>query len=327
MGSAEQRPRTGRVRSGSADWLKAAAIIAVVITHSMPTAFQPTFTAVDRSINNLVSFHVPVFLLVAGWLSASRQPLSWSSLARRIGRVIPPYVIASTVMTALGYARWDAFAWNLVLGSALGPYYYIPVWVVCVLSGWVWSRLSPRATVVVLAVVLVATAIRYFVWPMFWWTWAIRDPIGQGWLACFLIGWSARIFSAEIWMQARPEWAVLAVLMCLPWLIVPHTWSGEHGITLRHTSRVAYAVGVAWLGVAWLRPEAPRPVQWLSSATLPIFLYHEPISIFLRTELAAWPPMSRVVVVATVATLVTCAGVAVAQRLIPVRLRSYLLGA
>lgn len=273
----------------------------MVVTHAGPFAFAP-LAPVDYAIRvALVAFHVPVFLLVSGYVHASAAPLTLSHCWRRLRRVLGPYVVASLVVTALGlteYATWRALPENLALGGAVPIYYYVFVWSVCVVSGLAWSRLGPTALLVALAAVLLASEWRVQ-HPTYRFFWAVRDPLLQGWAVCYLGGWCARRFG---WLDAATRYpaasAALAVAGGAPWLTRAET-------TIATDLRVLYSVSVAALIVACARP-APASIRWLSRETLWIYLVHLPVLERALVLTATWRPVPRIVVAASL-TLAICA--------------------
>lgn len=130
------------------DYIKAAAIVAVVATHAGANPWLADATAFDRIIRgSLVMFHVPSFLLIAGFLYGAQPVLSTADLGRRLQRILVPYLVASLVVIALGSAKpanlGDAVL-MLATGSALGTYYFVFVLAASVMAMYVLTRLSPR---------------------------------------------------------------------------------------------------------------------------------------------------------------------------------------
>lgn len=285
------------------DWLKALAIVAVLVAHAGPFAFGP-LTPTDRTVRTIfAAFHVPVFLLVSGYLHASATPLSMAGLWRRWRRVLGPYVVASVVVTAFGlqaHATWATLPWNLSVGNALGVYYYVFVWCGCVLTGWLWARGTDRMLVVALGLVTLATMARMATAAPVGFLWALRDPLLQGWLCCYLLGWCARRFGWDRGLRAYPGSALLGVALMLPWILREAPAPGL---------RIVYSVGVAVVVVA-LAPAAPAVVRWVARETLWIYLAHIPVMHALLPYARHWSPGARIAGVVA-ATLACCvAGVA-----------------
>jgi len=181
------------------DYIKALAIVAVVATHAGPIPWLPEVTDLDRLIRgSLPIFHVPAFLLIAGFLYATQPVLSTADLGRRLRRILVPYVVASLVVMGLGFARptgpSDA-AYMLATGSALGTYYFVFVLSVSVVLVWALTRFSARLPSYALAATITWWLVRPLVveatprglLPSFWY---FRNPLWFG--SYFLVGWNLR---------------------------------------------------------------------------------------------------------------------------------------
>jgi fucose 4-O-acetylase-like acetyltransferase len=80
------------VRWAAVDWLKAAAIVAVILTHSSPCEFDGPHAEVDRAVRfTVVGFHVPAFMLLAGYVGSSAAPLGWRAIGSRASRILGPW--------------------------------------------------------------------------------------------------------------------------------------------------------------------------------------------------------------------------------------------
>ncbi len=77
-------------RIAAVDVIKALAILAVVVRHAGPPPWNPAFAEFDRVFRaSWVYFHVPSFLVVAGFLYA-RERLTWSEVAARLPSTTRP---------------------------------------------------------------------------------------------------------------------------------------------------------------------------------------------------------------------------------------------
>jgi peptidoglycan/LPS O-acetylase OafA/YrhL len=302
------------------DWIKALAIAAVTVTHASPFLGDPRFTDVDRFTTAVTAFQIPAFLFVSGFLSDTGMASGLALVRRRLGRILPPYVIASLVMCAFGFWTFDTvrrFVFVMVTGEAIGIYYYVPVLVLCTMLVPLWSRLDTRT--------LTATTLALFVYAEAAWIhpswrltenffWGIRDPFGRFHLGHFLLGIIAARRLADLRrLQARSPWAVCAAaaapIVAFVWLASGPTWWAFQPLLL-----TPYMVGIAAL-VAALVPARPAPtvIRLLSDTTLAIYLYHW----IARTWLMPWgsalsPPWRIALVSAT--TLAATALVALAAR-------------
>jgi fucose 4-O-acetylase-like acetyltransferase len=275
-----------------------------------------------------IAFHVPVFLIVAGWLGASAVPLAIRSIARRLVRVWLPYTIATVIMTALHFATWRSLPWNLLTGDAVGIYYFIPVWTFCVASGWLWSRMSEHALGIALGLVIVVSIFSFAMPLGLSYFWEVRDPFVQGWLGYYLFGWCARRFDWHRAAASRPGWATIAIPFCLPWLLTDGFFaSTPFNDAARTAGRFAYSMGFAWMVCAWQRNRPPRPVEYLASVTLPVFLYHLPIAFAVDRQIGTLDPSTRIVATFVLTLLFTLGGIALAQTVLAKRIQVLLLGA
>jgi peptidoglycan/LPS O-acetylase OafA/YrhL len=292
------------------DWLKTLAIVAVVVTHSGRFSFEP-LTPTDRFVREtLVAFHVPVFLMVSGYLHATAAPVSLATVGRRWRQILGPYLLTSLVMLSFGVERpWPLYLWPylLALGGALGLYYDVPVWLFCVLTGWVWSRLPPPGLAIALVAVAAATVGRWFVHVPMDFVWYIRDPLLQSWLLSYLFGWCAARYRWVDWIATHRSSAFGAAAWCVPWLLSP-----DSSLSFL---RSAYGAGIAWLVVVLVARPAPAPVQWIGRETLLIYLWHVPVASRLTTQMAAWPDLLRTPVQALATLGITIGGILVVRRL------------
>src|SRR5262249_20319187 len=121
----------------------------------------------------------------------------------------------------------------IVTGESYGIYYFVPVLMVCIVFGWVLSRLERRAVAFVSVLLLAYWVVAAFVsTPRTSLTfWDIRDPFGRFYLGFFACGW----LSLPVTVAARvsPRWlaaaaggivvllAVIGVPLSLPLRVVP----------------------------------------------------------------------------------------------------------
>lgn len=292
------------------DWLKTIAIVAVVVGHSGPFVFGP-IPWLDRLVRQtLVAFHVSLFLMVSGYLHATGSPVSPATLWKRWRGILGPYLLASIVMLTFSVERvWPVASWPAVLavGNALGMYYFVPIWMFCVLTGWVWSRLGPLGLAIALVTVVLATVVRILVSGPMDFIWLIRDPLLQGWLLSYLLGWCAARLRWVDWITAHRGSVLLAFAACAPWFL--SEWFPPSPL------RIAYAAGIAWIVIALATRPAPTPVQWVGRETLAIYLWHAPVVYWLTPPMAAWPVVPRLAVQTTATLGIVIAGIVVVRRL------------
>jgi fucose 4-O-acetylase-like acetyltransferase len=84
------------------DYIKAIAIVAVVLNHAGPPAANYESTWFDRFFREaLMQFHVPSFLAVSGFLYANAAVMDAATCRRRLVRIVVPYLVASLLVFVL----------------------------------------------------------------------------------------------------------------------------------------------------------------------------------------------------------------------------------
>lgn len=289
-------PSAGLHRHPAIDWLKAAAIVAVVVTHSGSGGFpdMPGFTGWDRLFAyGLAAFHVPCLLMISGYLYHSEVPLGWREVARRLGRILPPYLVASLVVMALMPLRaptFAAIAVALASANALTIYYYVFLLTFCVVTLPVVSRLSRRAlqaVVGMLLAALVATCVFPALILSIDFFWSMRNPIESFALGYFLIGWLAAMPSGSGSREKHLRDFLPTLVVASAWPICVIAGSPYPLILL---AKIPYALAV-WRTAWWrfdARP-APAMVLHLSESSYGVFLYHYLAQEPFRLLLVDWP--------------------------------------
>ena len=148
---AEGRPSGSPVardgpRLPEVDRLRAIAIVTVVFIHGLP--FKPPVTdAVDYWLSDITRFSVATLVFVSGWL-LPREPVNGGWVWHRLRRLVPAYLLASVVMITLSRLTpvidERPLLQTLLLGDAVGPYYYVFVLVVLIAVTPALQRLTPR---------------------------------------------------------------------------------------------------------------------------------------------------------------------------------------
>jgi len=298
-------------RIAAIDYAKALAILAVVLTHSGFSFFHPQWTSVDHYLRRvLAAFHVPTFILVAGFLHATASPLAVAGLRRHLQRLLPPYILASIVGHYAGYGPRDSpgLVYELLTGGALGIYYFVFVLTICVLSGWVLSR--SRVVLYGGLVLLAGYTVGTFVYgnPIFGWYWTIRDP--SRWLGYYLLGWILRLHwhSVSRALTSHRKKLFTAGLLLMAGYVT--AMSDPPGQSLIGVLVATYTLGVM-IVLFCLVPggAAPTCVRYLSENSYTIYLYHFfPIHTLLGYT-RGLDPLSRLAIIFVVCL---CFGLAVA---------------
>jgi len=301
------------------DWLRAAAIVAVVFTHA---GVGPYLSTLDWLLRSLwVPYHVPVFLFVSGVLYHAPEPIGVRALGPRFTRVLVPYLVASCAVWILGLAHvggpLDAL-YRLAVGRALGIYYYVFLLLTCIPLVWVLSRVPRRWIVALLVVAMLAP---FSTRPLIVTDASLRNPLNHAW-AFFLAGWTARAFAPEL-ARWRPRlepalWSACVFGMGFYWL-QRADWIDWPTFGLERAIYSLSVVGFVWLWVAG-RP-APGAVRFLSRASFSIYLYHAFFVRPLRAPTLDWPVLPRVLLLVAVGLLGSCALVWAGRRLLGARSR------
>ena len=290
-------------RKDGVDFLKAAAITAVVFAHSGVYLLSPRATPWDRWLTGgWVWFHVPTFLLVAGFLYSRSAPVPLREVGSRLARLLLPYAVVSLAVLALGVggrpATLGEAASRLVTGSTLGVYYFVPLLAACELLIWPLSRLPARGVAAILGLLLayaLASALAPRAALPLGPFWAARSPTESFWGGYFVAGWlAARLWPRLSGLALRHR--DLVILLCVAgiglWFYgtggrIPQGW-----IAL---TRALYTFSVAGLLLlATQGRRAPRAVRFLSDASLAIYLLHAPLLTATYFPVAGWSPLLRI---------------------------------
>lgn len=303
-------PRTARVHA--VDWIKAAAILAVIATHSGFDFFRDDVTRWDVVLRqSWTSFHVPAFLIVSGYLYRRTAAVDLAHVGARLWRILPPYFVATVFVQAIGYADVQDLgdvAFQLVTGSAVGIYYYVVLLTLCTLLVWPLSRMS-SATVLTLLGVFTAYSVAAGFLPGLHtteaWFWSVRNPLEFYYLGYFLAGWSAAAYAPQLataFLAARAtSW--VAILLGISGGIALNLWSGIGTLSLdERVAIIAIYTFCAVGGIAALTATRPPPafVRLLSEATFTLYLYHRLLQQALLPQTAGWPPALRIAVLFSV---------------------------
>lgn len=296
-------PASDGRRNDAIDFIKAAAIIAVVATHSGINVFHPAATAWDRVLTATWTWYqVPAFLLVSGFLYYSERPASLRDVTRRLSRVWIPYVLASLLMQALAPSHVGGPAqalFQIATASARGPYYYIALFTGCTLMLWPLSRIGHKGSDVLLAALL-TYAVALSAWPGLHvpasYFWMERNPLEGFRLGYFVVGWVAaqhREWLALRLAQHRLLIGCVAGAGVVFWFAsLGHTFNRD----IIDLKLVLYTLSVvALIVVVTHGRRAPRAVRFLSTVSLTIYLYHLAPLAATNLWVRPWPPLVRIV--------------------------------
>ena len=169
-------------RFAAVDFIKAAAIVAVVFTHARAEFLPPVRSWDFWLCVSWTPFQVPAFLFASGFLAAQMEPVPFARVRERWLRVLVPYLVASGAAYLVGVARAGSVAeltFQLATASALGVYYYIFLIAVVSSLAWPLSRGGPAVAWALLAVCVVAMLVladpaRSGLYGG--WFWSLRNP-------------------------------------------------------------------------------------------------------------------------------------------------------
>jgi fucose 4-O-acetylase-like acetyltransferase len=82
------------------DVVKTAAILAVIVNHSLRPFLVPDVSEVEKMVLLATRFGVPAFLATSGFLYYSREPIPFGVVRRRLRRVVVPYCFVSLAAVA-----------------------------------------------------------------------------------------------------------------------------------------------------------------------------------------------------------------------------------
>lgn len=298
-------------RLAALDWIKAAAIIAVLLTHGVPGFFDRPITPAELTALTLTGFHVPSFLFVAGFLSRAEAPVGLRRVSDRWQRILVPYFVVTAIIWLLGLVEFPTprkFAFKIVTGAAFGHFYFVPVLAFCYLWLPVLSRLDGRALLGIVAAIACAAEI---MWARPAWRlsenlyWQVRNPILQFHLGYFVLGIAAARYRGSIARIGRRERLLVTCAAAVgvagfAWLAIANPDAAS-----RPLGRLGYCVAVmAFLASAAPAGAAPAAVRFLSDATLTYYLYHWFAYLALMPMLSdSLPMLVRMLTLATAGLL------------------------
>lgn len=269
-------------RIATVDWMKAIAIVAVVVTHAGGDAWSAS-SGFERMLRgSVVQFHVATFFVVAGFLATNAPVLAPQVLRARLQRILVPYVVASAGVFASGLNTPSGLGpalYMLGTGSALGIYYFIFNLTACYLIAFLLTRIDPKMVEYALVVTLVWWVIAPFVVEAppnarsvttFW---TFRDP--TRYFPYFAVGWLARLrFDAlqGVWQRHRRALFATSCLAAAAYLAASEDLIGTPaGIP----ARALYVMAVlAIMAFCTEHSKSTGVVRFLSESSYTIYLFH-----------------------------------------------------
>ncbi len=313
---------------GSVNYIKTAAIVAVMMSHAVLPVWDPRYTAVDLALGaKWNAYHVPSFLALSGFLYWSAEPIALATVGRRLLRLLIPYLVVSLVIWQAGLlpSTEKRSALELILtGGTSGIFYY--VFIAAILTPLIWplSRF-PLLLVILLLAIYPVLIVEYpslrFGRPELYVS--LRNPFY--FVVYFLGGWFAREHLQtlqESFARHSLQWLIAGLALIAFHFIDPLAIMGWGKISATLMNRMIYTLGVVIVIVCSVRRIEAHPrlqqtlgrgVDFISGATYTIFLYHFFVIHALRPLSMAWPPALRILITA-VAALLGSALLAVAGR-------------
>jgi fucose 4-O-acetylase-like acetyltransferase len=297
-------------RLASIDYVKAAAITAVVWTHAGPAPWHAGYAPLDWQLRfGWTAFQVPAFLVVAGFLYHQPRAVPLSALGPRLRRIAFPYLIACAVAQLGGFTTarsWRAATLQVLTFSSIGIYYFIGVLALCIALVWPVSRIDRgRLCVLPPALFVVASACEAYGRHLY------LLPLVGGFtgvnlvqlcslvlypIVYFLCGWLAAQFRAQlrpIFEKGKLVVLFVGVAGIAVWIAAK--LGDEAPLRFEGAARVVYTLCVIGvLIVATRRAPVPSAIRFLSDASLGIYLYHIMFQFTLQPYLVKWAPAIRI---------------------------------
>lgn len=304
------------------DRLKAIAIVAVVVIHSLRPFAHPQLSPLERALAVVTQFAVPCFLMCSGFLYAGPGIAQGAALRRRLSRLLPAYSIAAVLA---GLFREGVLgqpvAWvrDLLLGHTFGAYYYVFVIATLVLVTPLVARL-PVALRVPLSLFLILSGSLRSLAPLLslapettgrlnagldpTFPWHLRHPLLQ-W-GYFFLGWELRgaagLLTQHVWRRGGPR-RLLALLVALSWgAVVVWAWGADTRALVLISWPLIYLTLIALYAWSFERTRLSWLERFLSRHTYFIYLYH---LFFVFTAQRLWPQPTHGVSFAALATYAT----------------------
>jgi surface polysaccharide O-acyltransferase-like enzyme len=282
-------------RFAEIDALKAIGIVAVVLIHSMRWPFDPAISTGEVWLGNLTRFAVPTFLIASGFLYASGPAPSARVILRRLRRIGIPYLFASLI----GQAWWaaqgistDTGSWplDLLLGSSMGPYYYVFVIACLVLATPLFALIPARAMPFVMVALATGQwwvdAASGMLLPFFW---TLRNPLL--WWSYFALGWVVRLHYERLrdWIVPRRSGLTLGLAAAALLLSAASGLDGPRIFVRTTTWLNVYAICALIFTATCGKDRVAPPLRYLSDTSYPIYLLHF-FFVLVATDLVPPPP-------------------------------------
>lgn len=269
---------------------------------------------------------VPVFVMLAGYFSPAARQRDELFTARRISRILVPYIAwCAIIVVAMRMPPMDA-AVSVLTGTVLGPHYFVPV----ILALVVAERFIPRRYVehrwflpACLSCTALHIAVAYVVhilYPEVSWWYFMALP--TAWVGYYGLGIHLRLHPPKLGYWPLVAVAGLALSFLEAYYLTATLGINSGAMEPVKLSSFVYASAVCVVVIALKGAQARNGfLVWLGAASYGIFLSHElfrgrvyKMLINVAPGLDAVQPLMQVLVMAI--TLLIACGVAKAAQMI-----------
>ena len=298
-------------RSAWWDGCKGLAVIAVVIIHAVGDAHgfaefgsNWLFGVFTRLA---MCFAVPLFLALAGYFAVSVQDMPagrW--IIHRLTRIVPPYLVWSTITIALFHPEHLDDPAQLLLEYATGNGLYIGYFVIVlvqftIVTPWLYRLESRRAHLAILVVMTgMGMAYAYGVKFLFPDLSLAHDPGFSlplfAWSPYYHFGIMARKFGLGTGFDSRTHIPALTAALFVAYvlsvaesLVLSHWAGGALALVQTRLGNLVYASVMVFLlfqiGNTAPTAQMPSPLIWLGRRSYAFYLTHLPILLMIRPSL------------------------------------------
>jgi membrane-bound acyltransferase YfiQ involved in biofilm formation len=274
-------------RYAEVDFVKAVGILVVPLIHCLRPAWSRDVSSSELFLGNLLHFAVPGFLAASGFLYAASESNSWRATLRRLGRVLIPYLLASTAAEIFHAVQGQPHTMSRIIegfffGAAFGPYYFVFVITVLVILTPLFARLPHRGMIALTLLMLslqacqiVDMAIRGLPeFEIFSSHWKLRSPVI--WWSYFLLAWLARLHYDRLssWVVSR-RLPLTAVLVALSVCFAGVHWLEITPVVVRLGSWFyIFSILMLICTLSCGLKRVPKPIRFLSDVTYSLYLFH-----------------------------------------------------
>jgi peptidoglycan/LPS O-acetylase OafA/YrhL len=269
------------------DYVKAVGILLVPLIHTLRPGWDDGISDSELFLGHILKFAVPGFLATSGFLYATSERVSRAVTARRLGRVLLPYAVASVAAqiyhAALGAPHSaEKIALEFFFGASFGPYYFVFLISLLILMTPLFARLPAKwiaALAVTMFLLQAAQTIEMAIdeepeWKIFTSYWLLRSPIL--WWNYFLFGWLARLHYATLapWIVDHRRQLTAGLFIFAAALTMLH--ASDLGLVTDRLSSwlfIHFFVLLIWV-LSCGADRIPRPIRFLSDVSYSIYLFH-----------------------------------------------------